>query len=332
MPPQARQRRGEGSGFRLNTKQFFLTYAQVPEDMTLENVYDYLKDWTKETRGVLSHKVEKLLVAEERHEDGGKHFHVYMALNAAYNLTNPRVFDIMEQHPNVQGCRSPKKVIEYVSKGGNFKANFNIKIGKDAGYIKLFDTCESAQEFLDKVIYVNPMAIHSYPALERFAHKKWGEKCLKEPVRDFETFINVPDEITDFKDKLATYSRGDRRGMKSLWVYGPSMLGKTQLVRSIGVHCYMQSLWNLACIDDNADYAVFDDIPWDSIKWQYKALLGRQENINFTGKYKPSTSFKWGIPAIMVTNEYPDNLTLADLDWFDKNVIFVNINQKLYDD
>ena len=43
-------------------------------------------------------------------------------------------------------------------------------------------------------------------------------------------------------------------------LWGPTRTGKTLLSRSFGRHSYFSGLFNIDNIDDDADYAVFDDI------------------------------------------------------------------------
>ena len=120
--------------------------------------------------------------------------------------------------------------------------------------------------------------------------------------------------------------RGDR---KSLWIYGPSRLGKTVLARSLGYHWYMQGAWNVDAYDDEADYGVLDDIPWENLQRYYKGLLGIQMDVTVTDKYKKKSVITHGRPVIVITNELP-TFTVAEAAWLETNVVFHFINDKLY--
>lgn len=119
--------------------------------------------------------------------------------------------------------------------------------------------------------------------------------------------------------------RGDRLAIKSIWFCGPSMFGKTCLAESLGQHWYMQNMWNLECLSDNeAVYGVLDDIEWESLQISYKAVLGRQLNVNLTDKYKRKTLYKLGYPVIVCSNELPD-FSLTQRTWLRENVLFYDI-------
>lgn len=312
--------------FRLTSAQFFLTYPQC--NLPLEEVYNHLINLKPKNIEIL-----KIVVAEEKHESGEPHLHAYLKYKQIVNLSGPaaeKTFDINSFHPNVQGARSAKQVIEYVTKGGNYKSNFEIKGDKKRKLQEYLNTSKSSEEFINKVISDDiTFATRSFINLRAFAdHVFKNTGKTYDPIRPFDSYQNPPQGILQFKLQLEFATRGDRN-MRSLWLYGASKTGKTQLTRSLGRHGYMQSIWNLECITDKCEYFIFDDINWDTIKWNYKALLGSQTNINLTGKYKKPITLEWGIPAIIITNEKPD-FTGHELSWLEKNVNFILIDKNLY--
>lgn len=62
--------------------------------------------------------LEAWIIAQELHEDGQPHLHAWLNLDRKVNIGDPRIFDVEGFHPNLQGCRSNKDVIKYVTKGG----------------------------------------------------------------------------------------------------------------------------------------------------------------------------------------------------------------------
>lgn len=102
--------------FRLNSQQIFLTYPQAT--ITKTEVLDFFKSFSHGREN--DNWVERLLVAEEQHQDGGIHFHVYIKLRNKINTTTERLFDIQNHHPNIQGVRSCKAVLDYCKKDGNY--------------------------------------------------------------------------------------------------------------------------------------------------------------------------------------------------------------------
>jgi len=90
-------------------------------------------------------------------------------------------------------------------------------------------------------------------------------------------------------------------------------------------------VWNFEHLDSSgeAEYLVMDDISWDSWKYQYKTVLGCQQDVSFTGKYKKPTSFRFGIPCVVLSNTLPE-FTREELDWLDLNMLFVHITAPLF--
>lgn len=95
------------NSFRVNARQFSLTYPQVPDTHTKEDLYRFLDE---------QFSPHELIVAREEHKDGNQHFHVFLSFEQRRNIKNSRYFDWAGQHPNVQGCRSKVKWVQYLLK------------------------------------------------------------------------------------------------------------------------------------------------------------------------------------------------------------------------
>lgn len=95
----------------MDATTFFLTYPQA--DLDHQQVYDAL---------TLIKPVVWARVARELHEDGHPHVHVVVRFGARVKTrSNMLVFDIMGRHPNVQVPRGLKAVLEYCTKGGDYR-------------------------------------------------------------------------------------------------------------------------------------------------------------------------------------------------------------------
>lgn len=86
--------------------------------------------------------------------------------------------------------------------------------------------------------------------------------------------------------------------------------------------------WSMDCINDSADYGVIDDIEWDKLRYNYKAILGLQEDVTLTDKYRPKKTFKLGKPVIVCTNEVPC-FTDIEKSWLSVNVAFYLVNSSV---
>lgn len=311
--------------FRIDSKQFFLTYAQANE-IDIADLYRYFENWVQDE----SNKPTKILVAEESHGDGGKHFHVYLKFPKKINIRQPNYFEFRGYHPNTQGVRSSNAVIKYCTKEGNFKANFDFKI-KGLSIEEIIKKSNTSDEFLTLMEqHQAGTLVRSFANTRAFSDYRWNATSPAfDAVRNLDTdFRYIPTDCQIWHMDLLDHVKG-QRDMKSMWLHGPTRLGKTQLARSFGRHCYIANTWCVEQICDDAQYLIIDDVDWDSWKWQYKSLLGLQYDVIFTGKYKRPKKFLFGMPAIVLSNELP-YFPPEVKEWIDKNVIFVEINMKLY--
>eukprot|EP01138_Halocafeteria_seosinensis_P003376 gb/GECG01003452.1/.p1 GENE.gb/GECG01003452.1/~~gb/GECG01003452.1/.p1 ORF type:complete len:137 (+),score=9.99 gb/GECG01003452.1/:1-411(+) len=114
--------------FRLQTSKVYLTYSQCGQ---MANDLEYVKARLFEA----SPDITNYIVAREEHDDGGLHVHCYLALSKQLRTRNQRYYDIEyngTQHPNMQGCRSPKHVAGYCVKDDHFLSNFDVQKWLDA--------------------------------------------------------------------------------------------------------------------------------------------------------------------------------------------------------
>lgn len=71
---------------------------------------------------------QSLLVAQELHEDGNTHYHVYISFSVKKNVKKQEYFDVDGFHCNVQAARSAWGVIEYCTKNGGPHRAYNIDV------------------------------------------------------------------------------------------------------------------------------------------------------------------------------------------------------------
>lgn len=113
---------------------------------------------------------------------------------------------------------------------------------------------------------------------------------------------------------------------RSLILVGVSRLGKTEWARSLGPHMYWNGYFDLSLWNDDADYAIFDDISTDNFK-QYKQWLGAQRQFTATDKYMRKRQLLWGKPCIFLANQIPD---FDDRDWINANCSIVQLRNPLF--
>lgn len=312
---------------QLQAKNFFLTYPQA-NNLEIEELHNFLKS--------LDH-VGKVVVSKEEHEEEGIHFHALVGFSKKIKKRDMKYFDILGNHPNIQSARNTKDVFNYVIKDGNFINDGWCFEEKKAITDIIHEVCEieglSHNERIKKVVEQGKdRALKIYNAVDNYMQVLKKPSAKYAPLRDLEEFrlegTTWCDAIHSFINDVAQ-GCGVRGLRKSLWLYGESRMGKTMMARSIGVHWYMNGMWNVECYDDDATYGVLDDIEWCNLNKYYKGLLGMQQDITVTDKYKKKSVIKHGKPVIVITNELP-NFTQEEMSWLNVNVEFCGIFGKCY--
>lgn len=265
-------------------------------------------------------------MSKELHDDGGIHFHVYLCFASKRDLRSQRHFDLHGFHPNIQSCRSAKAVLKYVVKDGEYVANFDVI---KPTVLSVLERASDEKEFiklcLEKFDTKAAGSFSNYLAMYRFMNPN---KKVSPQIGDWTSF-RVMDMFLYSRLLSIELHEKDGRRTRSLWLHGESKTGKTSLARSIGAHVYMLNAWCADSLSDDAEYIVLDDISWDSIKWQYKSVLGCQKDVTFTGKYFRPKPFVFNMPCIFISNTLP-NFEGDELDWLNHNVDFIKIDSKLY--
>lgn len=128
--------------FRFNGKNLGLTYSQCELDMKkLKQAFEQLNKERKLN-------IDKMVIGQEQHQNGGRHFHIYLHFAVKRDIRDQRFFDITEWengqpghrwHPNWKKFPNKGgavlKWIYYCMKGGNFiKEGFmpNLFLFKDS--------------------------------------------------------------------------------------------------------------------------------------------------------------------------------------------------------
>lgn len=152
---------------RWQGKYFFLTYSQVDNDTTHQQLIDFL-------RGVSSKCFRFCLVGRERHADGGTHFHVFLDWGRRVSFTSETRFDFNNYHPNVQVCRDPAATLQYCEKDGDTvsegqRPDFTETERESRHQLwgRLLDESSSANDFMSKVRVADPYTFATrYQALD----------------------------------------------------------------------------------------------------------------------------------------------------------------------
>lgn len=332
------------SNFQFNHIQIGLTYPQA-RGLTKELLRVYYENWYF-NNGTCEVRIVKYLIAEEKHEDGEPHFHVYLRFDNKLRARETRLFDVFFEatgklyHPYIDKIRGLRNMIKYCTKEDTQPlSNFDWHPSTDNSTKKEIDWEEiysidypNAQAFLDTVMarYPGYFTGHYIP-LRQLAYDKY-EKNIEEYRPTYLNFENVPQILKSWVD-CNLFS--DKERPYSLILIGPSRTGKTEWARSIGRHMYFNNYFNLDLWDEEALYAIFDDmdcdpdIPFEKCFRSWKAFFGAQKEFTVTDKYKRKMKVKWGKPIIWISNN-EFNCKTSTLDYIRKNSVRVNVYSKLY--
>ncbi|AGU67649.1 replication associated protein [Faeces associated gemycircularvirus 11] len=284
-----------------------------------------------------------ILVAHERHEDGGHHYHVLVAWESHFKANDVRIFDVGGCHPNfksVRGDGNINRVLEQL-RLAQFLPGYCLKDGDYYGDPEVFRrdapkrsqtsiwteivSAESAGQFLQLARELAPKEYGlNYDRLVSYCRAHYDKPA--EYVPRHVDFV-VPSELDDWVNVNVSNAAPEQpERPRALCLIGRSRLGKTEWARSLGKHSYFASLFNIDDFDGSADYAVMDDI---DIKFfpNYKGWFGAQKRFCITGKYARHRTVDWGKPMIWCTNDDPRQAVGIDQDWFSENPDFVIVQE-----
>lgn len=317
--------------FRVQGKHIFLTYPQANGILSKADLLENL-------RAAIPTPV-KWAIGEELHQDGNRHYHVLLGYTNRVDIRDYRHYDVMDHHPNIQGARSWKQVLQYVIKDDEnpLVFGFNIEtpdedvfkvVQEEIGFNN--NATQALQIIMDRT---GTKGLRMYNNIAAYVDRVMKPSAVHQPIKIWPIDFPITDVFLDnIIDKFLHdmwEGSGERGSRKSLWLYGPSRMGKTVLARSLGQHWYMNGAWNVDCYDDNGLYGVLDDIPWESMQRYYKGIMGLQLDVTVTDKYKKKSVIKHGRPVIILSNELPV-FNVQEAIWLESNVVFHNIKAKLY--
>jgi hypothetical protein len=174
-------------GFDLHSRNVGLTYSQVG-------------GWEKEDiiaglQEIFEGETEEILVAEEYHKDGQRHFHVLLRFHKKKRFRNSKAFDVGPLHPNIKNLKDKKGVTrwtQYVTKEGGFLTTRQMDMSTPANYIK-----------------------------RKADFQMWKADAAKKATR--------PEKWESLSLFGHTFKLSEKK--RSLWIFGASDAGKTTTVK-----------------------------------------------------------------------------------------------------
>ncbi len=190
--------------FQFDNKKVFLTYSQVGE-RSLDDVFNHLRRLRE------PEQPRYLVVARERHGDGGFHFHAVIDFGKRFRSRDARVFDFDGIHPNISAIRTTREYdnkVTYTKKDGEFKELGTHEQAESRGHkqqhwIDLIDGSENRDDFMAKAKTVAPRDfILQNDKFEAFAAKYYNNVATYVSEYTPEDFEYTPTAAKDWVEEV----------------------------------------------------------------------------------------------------------------------------------
>lgn len=304
--------------FRLQCKSIFITFPQV--ETTPEIALQRIKE---------SHKTKhcKAVIAQENHQDGNKHLHLYLEFPKSINIRDEKYFDfVCLKHGNIQKVKCKEAVLAYVTKENQWisheidvpeilqawklkgekkrKRENQTKSHKIYEYLKGGSTY---QDLLKNDELGSFLVLHS-SKVQKIAHefRVMQEKERRKQEKPSYVHFVLNDMEYDMLANMPFKS-------KQFWIWGPPNTGKSTFIRKLeetGLLGYQ--------IPTNGDFARWDDDQWDfayidefkgqlTIQFLNEFLQGSK--MFLSGKYViGGTEKKKNLPIFILSNYTPEEV------------------------
>lgn len=294
--------------FQLNTVQLFLTYPKC--NTTPESVLDQLE------RQLC---IKEYIIAQEDHKDGSKHLHAYIKLNKRKKCYGD-MLDITDEngdthHGNYQRCRNGYLVQKYCKKGGEFITNMEFNLLAQAVDLARSGDVKAA---FDAVAEARPDMVLTAGTRIKTNLQMLADDGKQEDDNKFTNFINIPAKMLQWQ-----------RTQHSLWLIGPSGVGKTEYAKSLFNNALLVShVDQLKKLGAEHDGIIFDDFSichWPREAGIHITDLANKRGINV--KHGVVVIPK-GMPRVFCSNEWiwPED----DSGAIKRRVHCVRVQDKLY--
>lgn len=204
---------------RIKGKRFHLTYSQCG-DLQPDDVYAFLSG--------LGNPIVRCRIGTELHANGGRHLHVAIQFERAWDRRNSRLFDVHGYHPNVRPKQHKKawdNAWTYDAKHGEFKdwgaPQAEAEAEQDQIGDELIELAEESESYKEYLRAIGNRQLNFFLAKEI-----WRTCTSDEPVTI--TGDNLRDQAPGTIDNVQLQNLVfDQQDLRSLVLQGPPEIGKS---------------------------------------------------------------------------------------------------------
>lgn len=283
------------SSFRFAAQRVLLTYSQVHEETTVEDIY-----WTIDEL----YPIKTYSLGKEQHQDGNWHIHACLVFKKKVESRDARLFDVAtphdSYHPNIEiikpGMAHLERAMEYTQKEDtNPMSNFTRKMLYD----EILDTAGDFEDYLRLVRIHHPRDYAlNMERLEKVARKHFPTVGINTIEQfDMTSAMTIASELESI-----VLPQG-----RSTIVVGPAGCGKTTWAKLVAPKpcLFIRHLDSLSALTGNHRSIIFDDLDFKHLPVHAQKFLVDQENLaEIHVRYKVA-KIPAGIVRIFTANEYP---------------------------
>lgn len=206
--------------FQFNSASLCLTYSNVDQQQ-----HQLLSDSSSVAKllSTIHHGdgIQYMVVAQESHKDGSRHFHAAIKFTKSFRTRNERFWDLGSIHPNIQPARHFLHWVKYVKKDGNYVEQGFLPQNKPT----MQEIVEMAKS-MDKLEYLAWMSFNKFnyaTTIWEMAHPDLTHTITAEMV------LNTLDRVDPILIKTFVEHRWDQSKVLILW--GDTGLGKTSMAK-----------------------------------------------------------------------------------------------------
>ena len=260
----------ENENFYMRQKTFFLTFPNYNENK--ETVFRYF---------LVKFKPFVLVVSKEIHISGNFHFHIWIEFQNKITIRNSKFFDIYEHHCNIgkiknTQCNSRFNAIRYMTKYDKNPCVYGCEISeiKKKGVRKIVGERILQDDNIINIINDYPQEIYNYDKL----------------LRNKELYNIKKNKANKIIER------------KCFWIYGPSGIGKSYLIRNLFDDLYEKpcNIWWDGY--NNEEVVLIDDFDKSSKKLSYYLKIWG-DNYRFNAEIKGGM-IQPGYKKFIITSNY----------------------------